>query len=182
MDKERIIEVFEGLDSKLSSDAEICLYGSGAFILLDEDDRTSIDIDVAGPYSSVNFKDFQLAAQSIGIEINPEEHIDEEHIEWVSIVRLCLARPTDEQKIPLWSGDKLSVFTVPPEDLVASKLIRYDEIDQGDIHYLVFQMNLSFSQIEDAVGRLPESFRNDPIVQDNLQNLKQDIELWQIVR
>ena len=180
MDKTRIIDIFEGIDNHLSTDAELCIYGSGAFILLDEDDRTSIDIDIAGPYSNVNFKDLQKAAKSTGVAINPDEP-NGDHIEWVSLLRLCLAEPTEKSRVILWTGDKLTVFTVAPEDLVASKLIRYDDIDQGDIHYLVFQMNIIYSQIVEAVNRLPVAFRDDVMLQENLLSLKVDIDLWRAV-
>jgi len=78
----------------------------------------------------------------------------------------------------LREGKKLEVFTVSPADLIASKLIRYDEIDQSDVHYLVFQMNITFEAIEQAVERLPDSFRKDVIITDNLAILKQDILSW----
>ncbi len=72
----------------------------------------------------------------------------------------------------------MKVFTVSPADLIASKLIRYDDIDQSDINYLVFQMNISFESIAEAVTRLPKSFRDDVMLQENLISLKQDIMLW----
>ena len=177
MDKASIIKLFENLDDKLTTNAEICLYGSGAFILLEQDDRTSLDIDIAAPYSNVNFKDFSNAVTLAGYEINPN-FTDKEHIEWIIANRLCLAKPNPETDIILWSGDKLIIKTVSVEDLVASKLIRYDEIDQADIRYLVEYMKISYIDIAEAAERLPKQFKNDIIVVDNLQKLKEDIILW----
>ena len=178
MDKKRILEVFALIDGELHSPASLCLYGSGAFILLEQEDRTSLDLDIAAPYSKVDFADFSRAVEAAGLSINPEEGIDDDHIEWISMVRLCLAEPSTTELIVLWEGKKLNVFTVSPADLIASKLIRYDAIDQSDIHYLVFQMNMSFESIEQAVLRLPQQFRRDMIVVENLANLDQDMRLW----
>jgi len=94
------------------------------FILLDEDERTSLDIDVAGPYSTINYHDFCMAAKKAGLEVNPEDNTTAEHIEWISALRLCLAPPETETEIVLWQGQNMVVKTVAPEDLVASKLIR----------------------------------------------------------
>lgn len=178
MNKATILQKFAVIDENLNSSASLCLYGSGAFILLDEEDRTSLDLDIAGPYSKVNFSDFTNAVEAAGLKINPAETTDDDHIEWISVVRLCLADPSVTESMILWEGNKLKVFTVSPADLIASKLIRYDDIDQSDINYLVFQMNVSFESIAKAVTRLPKSFRDDVMLQENLTNLKQDIMLW----
>ncbi len=178
MDKRRILEIFALIDGHLQSSAKLCLYGSGAFILLDEEDRTSLDIDIAAPYSTVDYSDFSRAAEMSGLTINPETGTNEDHIEWISIVRLCLADPATTESMVLWQGSKLTIFTVSPADLVASKLIRYDDIDKSDIHYLVFQMNISFESVVNAVTKLPAQFRDDMIVKENLLNLEQDIKLW----
>ncbi|MEA3452426.1 MAG: DUF6036 family nucleotidyltransferase [Bacteroidota bacterium] len=130
MKKEDFIRLFEEIDNNLVTDAEICIYGSAAFILLGQDDRTSLDIDIAAPYSNVNFKDLSQAIQKAGYEINPD-FTDRAHIEWIVGNRLCLSEPLPESTIILWSGDKLIIETLPEPDLIASKLIRYDEIDQA---------------------------------------------------
>lgn len=178
MNKATILKKLAIIDENLNSSARLCLYGSGAFILLDEEDRTSLDLDIAGPYSEVDFADFTTAAKAAGLEINPDETTDQDHIEWITVVRLCLANPSATESMILWQGKNLTVFSVSPQDLIASKLIRYDEIDQSDINYLVFQMNISFESIVKAVTRLPDSFREDVMIQENLANLKQDIVLW----
>lgn len=61
------------------------------------------------------------------------------------------------------------VKTAPLDDLIASKLIRYDEIDQSDIQYLCAQMNIEYRDIEEAVRGLPSPFRN----------LEMDMRMWQ---
>jgi hypothetical protein len=178
MNKQELLGHLERLDAALVSEAALCVYGSGAFILLDEPDRTSLDFDVAGPYSRVDFADFKRAAQEAGLPVNPDEHTQTDHIEWVSAARLCLPKPDPATEIVLWQGRKLCIRTVPLPQLVASKLIRYDSIDQGDIQYLCACGRVDFSEVKDAVQQLPSPFNRDSMVLENLENLKQDLPQW----
>lgn len=47
--------------------------------------------------------------------------------------------------------------------LVASKLIRYEEIDQADIRYLWTQSRIAFQAVEAAVRELPPPFDTDHV-------------------
>lgn len=178
MDKNRLLEYFARVDRQLTQPAELLIYGSAAFILLDEEARTSLDLDVAGPYSKLDFEDFRTASRAAGLEVNPAEFDAGEHVEWISGARLCLAPPDSTETMMLWQGRRLVVKTVAAADLVASKLIRYDPVDQSDVRYLVSQMHLSHDMVVGAVDRLPPGFRRDPLVADNLDNLKEDMRLW----
>src|SRR5216684_2728897 len=111
MNKQELLCYLERLDAALVSEAALCVYGSGAFILLDEPDRTSLDLDVAGPYSRADFGDFQRAAKKAGLPVNPDEFTQTDHIEWVSAARLCLPKPDPATEIVLWQGRKLSIRT-----------------------------------------------------------------------
>jgi hypothetical protein len=178
MDKETILRYFAEIDGKLGQPSELLVYGSAAFMLLDEDGRTSLDIDVAGPYCRLDYGEFCRASSEAGLEVNPEFAAQNDHVEWVSGVRLCLAPPELAGTIVLWQGRHLVVRTVSPADLVASKLIRYDATEQCDVRYLVAQMRIGFDAIAQAAGRLPPPFREDALVRDNLENLRQDMDLW----
>jgi len=166
------------MDRYLQSPATLYIYGSAAFILLDELDRTSLDIDVAAPYCSGSFAGIRQAAEKAGFRINPDESTTDDHIEWVSAARLCLPRPDTEHEVTLWQGQRLTVKTVSPAQLVASKLIRYDEIDQSDVRYLCCQMRLKYADVATAVDTLPDAFRDDALVRENLANLERDLVLW----
>ena len=178
MNKDQIIKYLSAIDNQLERDATLVVYGSAAFILLDEEERTSLDIDVAGPYSTIPYEVFCDAARAAGLPVNPDHHNGAEHIEWMSAVRLCLACPDPKTEIILWQGGHLVVKTVAPEDLVASKLIRYDDIDSSDIRYLILQMKIEKSDIVEAVERLPRPFKKDVLVRENLNNLLEDMKLW----
>ena len=108
-------------------------------MLMGEEDRFSVDMDVAGPYSTVNEAALETAARQIGLPVNPPEDFSGDHIEWVGPMRLCLAEPSRENAVVLWQGSRLTLFTLPPADLIASRLIRYDPTDQTDIQFLLVQ-------------------------------------------
>ena len=178
MDKQRLLEYLQKLDAALDHPAMLYIYGSAVCILLDEPDRTSLDIDVAAPYSDADYASLVLAAQKAGIPVNPDGDTTTNHIEWIQALRLCLPAPVPEKSMLLWQGTKLTVKSGSPADLIASKLIRYDEIDQGDIQFLLSQTRISFDDVADAVNRLPPPFNDDCMVLENLQNFRTDSELW----
>jgi hypothetical protein len=103
MDRPELLAYLEGLDNALRAQATLYIYGSAACILLGEPDRTSLDVDVAGPYS---------------------------------------------------------------------------DVDQGDLRYLLTQGAVDIADVEAAVTRLPVPFALDPLVRENLHNLKADMEMW----
>ena len=179
MDKTRLINYLERIDDELTKPAILVVYGAASLILLDLVGRSSIDIDVAGPYSTVDQREFNAAAEKAGLLVNPNEETSQEHIEWVSALRLCLPKPDAHSELLLWEGQWLTVKTVSPAQLIASKLIRYDPIDQGDIRYLWSQGQVTIEAVKSAVASLPVAFKSDAIVLENLDNLKEDTRIWE---
>ena len=178
MDKKQLLSYLEAIDGALRAPATIVVYGSAACILLDEPDRTSLDVDVAGPYSHADYGDLRQAAEAAGLPVNPEEDYRGDHIEWIGALRLCFSRPTADTEITLWQGHRLTVKTASADHLIASKLIRYDEIDRSDIQYLLSQSRTTFAEIAAAVDSLPAPFDRDALVLENLENLKSDMKIW----
>ena len=178
MNKSELMSYLECIDGALREPATLYIYGSAACILLDEPDRTSLDIYVAGPYSQADEADLRRAAEAAGLPVNPGEEYGGDHIEWVGPLRLCLQPPIEGAEVTLWQGAKLRLQTGPVADLVASKLIRYDEIDRSDIQYMLTQSRTAFSDIEAAAKRLPGPFMRDPLVMENLENLRTDMAMW----
>ncbi len=179
MDRDQIINFLEQLDRELASPTKLCLYGSGVFILLGEVGRVSVDLDIAGPYSQANMAELRQAAEKVGLPLNPDEFFSGNHIEWVGPLRLCLPEPQAEgERMVLWQGQKLEIVAPAPADLVASKLIRYDEADRADLQFLYNLYPWEWEEVERAVNRLPKHFRQDSVVRENLLNLKTDMALW----
>ena len=179
MNKAEIIAYLSRLDRELSSPVILYIYGSAVVILLDAPGRTSLDIDVAGPYSSGNMAEIACASQRAGLPLNPDPAYPGNHLEWVGPLRLCLPPPQKGEKgLVLWQGEKVTVCSGCVEDLVASKLIRYDETDRADVQYLYAQFGFDWPSVREAVGRLPRPFKTDPVVLDNLSNLNTDMRIW----
>lgn len=179
MDREQLIRKLEALDGALNSSARLYLYGGGVFILLGEPGRTSVDLDVAGPYSEANMAELRPAAERVGFPVNPDEYYVGDHIEWVGPLRLCLPEPkADAKELSLWKGRHVEALGPPPADLVASKLIRYDEGDRADLQFLYSLCPWDWEEVRQAVQRLPKAFREDAVVKENLHNLKIDMQLW----
>jgi len=178
MNKAELVAYLERMDNELKAPATLHIYGSAAFMLLDEPERTSLDIDVAAPYSLVDEGDLRRAAAMAGLPLNPPDDYASDHLEWISAVRLCLARPNAGTDIVLWRGNKLVVKTGSVPQLIASKLIRYDEVDRSDIQYLCRQAPVKVAAVESAVRELPEPFNRDALVLENLENFKGEVGIW----
>lgn len=179
MNKAEIIAYLIRLDRELSAPVVLYLYGSAVVILLDAPERTSLDVDVAGPYSSGNMAEIARASQRAGLPLNPDPSYQGNYLEWVGPLRLCLPPPQEGGKgLELWRGENVTVRSSCVEDLVASKLIRYDETDRADVQYLYAQFNFDWPSVREAAGRLPHPFKIDPVVADNLSNLETDMRMW----
>lgn len=179
MNKAEIIAYLTRLDGEVSSPLLLYLYGSAVIILLDAPDRTSLDIDVAGPYSAGNRAEFEQASQRAGLPVNPDPAFPGNHVEWVGPLRLCLPPPHENREgLVLWQGAKVTVCSGCVEDLVASKLVRYDATDRADVQYLFAQFSFEWSSVREATERLPHPFKTDPVVLDNLINLEADMRMW----
>lgn len=83
MDRKTLQSYLEEIDANLTEDVILYIYGSGAHILLGEHMRTSLVLDVAGPYCSGHLQDFREAAESAGLPVNPESDYQDDHIEWM---------------------------------------------------------------------------------------------------
>jgi hypothetical protein len=178
MDAPTLRSYLEKLDAALRNPAACCVFGSAACMLLGEEGRISLDVDVAASYSTVDETEFRAAAAHVGLPVNPPADFAGDHIEWIGPLRLCLANPQSAERVNLWQGSRLTIFTVGPADLVASKLIRYDPSDQADIQFLMVNGRLRFDDVVRAVERLPAAFRQDALVLENLANLKRDCQRW----
>jgi len=93
MDHTALRTYLSQLDGLLMGEAACCIYGSAACMLLGEEGRISLGVDIAGPYSQANETMLQTAAAQIGLPVNPPADFAGDHIEWIGPLRLCLADP-----------------------------------------------------------------------------------------
>ena len=112
MNKSELVSYLERMDRALERPATLYIYGSAACILLDEPDRTSLDIDVAGPYSQADEADVRQAAEVAGVPVNPGDDYDGDHIEWIGPLRLCLQPPVAGTELALYQAKSRAFHTV----------------------------------------------------------------------
>ncbi len=70
MSRDGLIQYLKMLDANLKKPAKLYIYGGAALMLLEEETRISLDIDVAAPYSEVDYIDFQHACEAAGIPLS----------------------------------------------------------------------------------------------------------------
>ena len=171
------MEYFAKLDELVSPGTELFVFGGSAIGLLGAKIRTTIDIDIAAPYSRVKFDEFKAASAKLGFPVNPEPSYQGAYIEWVGPARLSLPNPIEDAQI-LFQGLNLTVKTGTFADLIASKLVRYNVKDMQDVQFLVSEGRVKYENIVAATERLSPVFRDDPLLKENLENVKTDMEIW----
>ena len=72
VNEEIAMEYFEKLDKRVSAGTELFVFGGSAIGLLGAKVRTTIDIDIAAPYSRVNLEEFKKASAELGFPVNPD--------------------------------------------------------------------------------------------------------------
>ena len=176
-------EYFVRLDALVAPGTVLYVYGGVAVALLGSSIRTTMDVDVAEPYSHFDRAAFAEASALAGLPVNPGEDYEHAFLELVGALRLCVPEPTtDNAGLELFKGSNLTVRTGSAADLIASKLVRYDEQDQQDIQFLLKAGAVRLSAVRESVERLPATFREDALVRENLDNLERDMKMWGVGR
>ena len=179
IDELTIRRYFDALDSLVGTNTVLYVFGGAAVALLGSRIRTTMDIDIAEPFSRIDRAAFCAASAKAGLPVNPAPDYDAAFIELVGPFRLSLPRPDAASGgMVLYSGVNLTVKTGSPADLVASKLVRYDEQDQQDIQFLMGEGGATMKEVMASVERLQPAFREDSLVRENLENLVTDLGIW----
>lgn len=179
INEEVLMGYFTRLDPLVDSGTELFLIGGSAIALLGAKIRVTADIDVALPYSQFDGVRFAEASAKAGLPVDPAFGYQGAYVELVKPLMLTLPKPmSDESRQELFRGRNLVVRTGSGADLIASKLYRYSEQDREDIQFLMCRGGVSVDAVRNAVSRLPERFRDDVLVVENLANLEQDCALW----
>ena len=172
---------FERLDPLVRPGTDLFVIGGAAVALLGAKIRTTVDIDIAAPYSRVDLSNFTKASAEAGLPVNPALGYEGAYIEYVEPLMLTLPEPCSKNSgIILFRGFNFTVRTGSCADIIASKLFRYSEKDIGDIRFLMESANVSIAQVKESVSRLPPRFREDVLVRENLANLEEDSLLWRV--
>lgn len=181
IDETTVTEYFVRLDRLVKPGTVLYVIGGSAIALLGAKIRTTADVDVALPYSRFNLSEFSEASAAAGLPVNPSFGYQGAYLELVKPLMLTLPAPKSEESLQeLFVGTNLVVRTGSGADLVASKLYRYSDQDQEDIQFLMLRGGVTMADVAEAVERLPERFRHDVLVRENLANLESDLKLWEV--
>lgn len=179
INEQTVREYFFRLDALVRPGTELYVIGGSAIALLGAKIRTTVDIDVALPYSKLDVAAFAEASAQAGLPVNPAFGYQGAYIELVQPLMLTLPKPKSNDSVQvLFQGTHLTVKTGSGADLVASKLYRYSEQDQEDIQFLVLRGGVTLESVKESVSRLPDRFRDDVLVIENLGNLERDVKEW----
>jgi hypothetical protein len=176
VDSRRLREILERLDAALLNETVLLIRGGAAVLALGLEQRMTVDIDVL-PESRYVAEDLRRACEGAGLAFNPgdKEEVEGDYLETVPEETLILPRPSEALPYnTVFRGQRLTVRTPPGADLVVGKLKRLDPEDLADIAFLVQRFGLVRFDIEEAFGRLPDRFRSDPVVVDNLRYVIED--------
>jgi len=183
VDEQTVRAYFDALDPLVRPNTVLYVFGGAAIALLGSRIRVTMDIDIAEPFSNIDRAAFCRASAEAGLPVNPSAEYSAAFVELVGPLRLPLPAPDSANPaVELYRGNNLLVTTGSSADLVASKLVRYDEQDQQDIQFLMGEGGATLEEVREAVGRLQPLFRNDALVKENLANLETDLRIWEVAK
>ena len=87
-----VVEYFDRLDALVSSGTVLYIYGGAAVAVLGSRIRTTMDIDVAEPYSRIDRAEFTVASAKAGLPVNPDADYDSAFREVASGARASRSR------------------------------------------------------------------------------------------
>ncbi len=177
MDAFKLRQIFDKLDQALEHRTELLIRGGAAVLAHGLEQRVTIDIDVL-PASRFIETDLRRACAAAELGFNPSDKdlAEQDYLEVVPEETLILPLPDPERGYnTIFRGLRLTVKTPPAADLVIGKLKRLDPADLTDVTFLVRHFRLTEGDLEEAFDRLPARFKADPVVQDNLRFVVEDL-------
>ena len=176
MDTIKLRQIFEQIDAALEHPTELLIRGGAALLAHGLEQRITVDIDVL-PTSRFVEADLRRACDAAGIGFNPldKDLLEQDYLEVVPEETLLLPHPSPDRVYnTVFRGLQLTVKTPPAADLVVGKMKRLDAEDVADVSFLIDRFRLTESDLQEAFQRLPERFKSDPVVEDNLRYIVED--------
>ena len=146
LSREDLIQFFRNLDLELTrrkKHLNCTLLGGAAIILLNFKDRSTRDIDVPSSQDELDF--LIQSGIKYGIEVQP-----------IAITTTVNFLECEKQKV--FFGKYLEVQTISAQDLIKSKLERYQKQDLDDIDTIIKKINLSFEGFAKLFGEMLQDF------------------------
>ncbi len=145
--------VLERLAKALPSDGpplRLCLIGSAACLFGGMDGRTSVALDIWKPASDNDRLELKLATEKAGLLFDPKTTLEPD-TPYLQLVEPGLTQLGEFVPVFVERLGRLHIFRPPVENLVASKLIRADPKDLGDITFLISRHRPDLRRIRQIV-------------------------------
>lgn len=158
IDRNRLRDILASIGSSLTVPTKICLIGSGATLLMGQDDRQTPDIDVWKNRSSIDMIALKKACEDAGILFDPRSE-DIGNSEYIQIVRSGVVSLPDD--FPLENSESYGLLEVvtPPISLIAAlKLARGNETDLQDSAWIVNNRLAEIDDIRQWAEKIPDPF------------------------
>ena len=166
IDRARLFEILEKMDSAAKSQQRICVIGAAALILLGQPARQTGDVDIWRPGSKLLDAELREIAAAAGLAYNPTDY--EPEGAYLQIINPGIVNlpevdgdvwVTREQSRILWQGQNITVVCPPPPIIAAAKLVRATDVDLDDVVYLIGAVGVTKRQITTALTKFPEPDR-----------------------
>lgn len=129
----------------------LCLIGSAACLFGGMEGRASGDLDIWKPASDYDRVELKAAAEKAGLIFDPKAAL-EPNTPYLQLVEPGLTQLGPFEPVPLERLGRLHLYRPPVENLVASKLIRAEPKDLGDIRFLVSRHRPDLRRVRQIVA------------------------------
>lgn len=145
--KEILTDFFKKLDLQLTKNVEIVVIGGASIVLLEIKDRATNDIDLLPTNDNLEMI----------IKIAKTLHVSMQIVTVTSTIDF-----NTEERICVFTGKHLKVFSLNPLALIKSKLERYTRQDPEDILALIKKINLNYKKFLNLFAQMLPMFIGDP--------------------
>lgn len=130
----------------------LCLIGSAACLFGGMDGRTSADLDIWKPASDYDRRELKAAAEKIGLLFDPKQTLEPDR-PYLQLVEPGLTQLGAFKPVLIERMGRLQLFRPPVENLIASKLIRAEPKDLGDIRFLVSRHRPDLQRVRKIIAK-----------------------------
>ena len=137
---------------KEGSPLRLCLIGSAACLFGGMDGRTSADLDIWKPASDYDRRELKAAAEKIGLLFDPKQMLEPDR-PYLQLIEPGLTQLGTFKPVLIERMGRLQLFRPPVENLIASKLIRAEPKDLGDIRFLVSRHRPDLQRVRKIIAK-----------------------------
>lgn len=148
------------LGQHLKNPTRLVLIGSAVGMFYGQPGRMTEDVDVWSPKSEVDLADLRQACEKAGLAFDPQGIDVSELGLYIQLVKPGLVHVgkwrVEEQ---MFRAGQLEVVHPPPANIIASKLVRAEPHDIDDIVFLMARLQVTISEVEEAIATFPTAVR-----------------------